>query len=315
MLRMVAALFMALTIAPPASAFRIELKDVAPDRIERQRAEAIGQIPLPGTPNISRFDDRLKDLGVSAGAAVFIRVFKAESELELWLQKGSRFELFATYPVCHWSGTLGPKITEGDKQTPEGVYTVTARQMHASARHPKALNLGFPNVLDRHLERNGSYILIHGGCGSVGCFGMTNPVIDEIFTLARDALKDGQDTIHVHSFPFRLTAENLRAHANNQWHGFWSDLRTIYDAFNATKRVPRVTVCGDRYWVEAHSDKTSGGSADLPGILTGKPHTQCSDVNRIDATAAGPGEELAPRRDEHLIARIKRMPSDARLSN
>ena len=179
----------------PATAFRIELKDVAPDRIERQRAEAVGMLPLPGTPNVAQLAERLAEKGLTAGSALFIRVFKIESELEVWMQKGERFELLATYPICHWSGTLGPKVSEGDKQSPEGVYTVTGKQLHMIGRHPRSLNLGFPNALDRQYQRTGSYILIHGGCGSVGCFAMTNPVIEEIFSLSQAALKGGQEEI------------------------------------------------------------------------------------------------------------------------
>jgi murein L,D-transpeptidase YafK len=226
------------------------LKDVAPDRIERQRAEAIGQIPFPDTPNIAQFDQRLKDKGLAAGAAMFIRVFKAESELEVWMQKGDRFELFATYPICHWSGTLGPKVSEGDKQSPEGVYTVSSKQLHMVGRHPRSLNLGFPNVLDRQFQRTGSYILIHGGCGSVGCFAMTNPVIEEIFSLSQAALKGGQEALHVHVFPFRMTEQKLRAYALHEWYDFWRNLKDIHDSFEKTRRVPKVTVCEGRYWVD-----------------------------------------------------------------
>jgi murein L,D-transpeptidase YafK len=235
----------------PAQAFRVELKDVAPDRIERQRAEAVGQIPFPGTPNIAQFEQRLKEKGLAVGSAVFIRVFKAESELEVWMQKGDRFELFATYPICHWSGTLGPKVNEGDKQSPEGVYTVPLRQLHMIGRHPRTLNLGFPNALDKQFQRTGSYILIHGGCGSVGCFAMTNPVIEEIFSLSQAALRSGnQDAIQVNVFPFRMTEPKLRAYAMHEWYDFWRNLKDVHDAFERTKRPPKVTVCEGRYWVE-----------------------------------------------------------------
>jgi murein L,D-transpeptidase YafK len=246
-----------LASADRADAFRIELKDVASDRIERQRAEAQGMLPLPGTPNIAQLEERLKEKGLVSGAPVFIRAFKAESELEVWMLKGDRSELFATYPVCHWSGTLGPKTAEGDKQTPEGVYTVTRRQVHASGRHPKALNLGFPNALDRQFQRTGSYILIHGGCGSVGCFAMTNPVIDEIHAMSLAALKNGQAAIQVHTYPFRLTEANLTAHALHPWYEFWRNLKDVYDAFEQTKRPPRVSVCDGRYWVESETEVAS----------------------------------------------------------
>ncbi len=233
-----------------AHAVVVELKDVAPDRVERQRAEAIGQIPLPGTPNIGQLKERLASKKLAVGNAIMIRIFKAESELELWMQRGDKFELFAVYPMCNWSGTLGPKVTEGDKQSPEGVYTVTSKQLHLIGRHPRSLNLGFPNALDRQFSRTGSYILIHGGCGTTGCFAMTNPVIEEIFSLSQAAIKNGQEAVQVHAFPFRMTEDRLKAHALSEWYDFWRNLKDVHDSFDRTRRPPRVSVCEGRYWVE-----------------------------------------------------------------
>jgi murein L,D-transpeptidase YafK len=234
--------------APSAAvALTVELKDVAPDRIERQRAAAEGALPLPGTPDMSAFDERLAARGIKLGAPVFIRAFKAESELELWMMKEGRYVLFATYPVCQWSGTIGPKVRESDKQTPEGFYTITRRQLHRSARHPKALNLGFPNALDKSFERTGSYLLIHGGCSSIGCFAMTDTIIEEIWRVTEAALKEGQHNIPVHSFPFRMTDENMARVPASEWKDFWANLKEGYDAFERTKYPPRVSVCEKRY--------------------------------------------------------------------
>lgn len=167
-----------------AVALSIELKDVASDRVERQRRAAEGRLPLPGTPDLANFAQRLASKGLEAGEPVFIRIFKAESELELWMRKGSRFVLLDIYPICQWSGTIGPKIREGDKQNPEGFYSVRLRQLHLRGRWPRALNLGFPNPYDRGLARTGSTFLVHGGCSSVGCFAMTNAVMEEIYALS-----------------------------------------------------------------------------------------------------------------------------------
>lgn len=270
-----------LVACAPASAFRIELKDVAPDRIERQRAEAIGQLPLPGTPNVAQMAERLADKGLAVGSAMFIRVFKAESELEVWMQKGDRFELFATYPICHWSGTLGPKVSEGDKQSPEGVYTVTQRQLHMIGRHPRSLNLGFPNALDKQFQRTGSYILIHGGCGSVGCFAMTNPVIEEIFSLAQAALKNGQDAIQVHAFPFRMTEDNMRAFALHDWYDFWRNLKDVYDNFEQTRRLARVSVCEGRYWIDTGGEREVASHGPL--AVCGKAPVEALPNSETDA--------------------------------
>ena len=235
----------------PAQAVVIELKDVASDRVERQRAEAIGLLPLPGTPNVGQLAERLAEKKMAMGNPILIRVFKASSELEVWMKSGDTFELFATYPICNWSGTLGPKLTEGDKQSPEGVYTVSAQQLHLVGRHPRSLNLGFPNALDRQMSRTGSYILIHGGCSSVGCFAMTNPVIEEVYSLALAALNKGkQDALQVHVFPFRMTEDRLQAYAINEWYDFWRNLKDVSDSFERTHVPPNITICEGRYWVE-----------------------------------------------------------------
>lgn len=244
------AMLMLAAAAPRADAVIVELKDVAADRIERQRAASQGNIPLPNTPNIAQLDQRLAEKGVKLGSELMVRIFKAKSALELWMKKGDRFVLFATYPICYWSGTLGPKVVEGDQQSPEGIYTVSEKQLHLGGRWPRSLNLGFPNTFDRAYARTGSYILVHGGCSSVGCYSMTNPVIEEIFTIVQRALKGGQDQIQVQVFPFRLTEENLRGFVLHEWYDFWRNLKDAYDSFERTKLPPRVSICERRYWVE-----------------------------------------------------------------
>jgi murein L,D-transpeptidase YafK len=247
---MAALTLVGVSLPMPARALTVELKDVAPDRIERQRAASIGQIPLPNTPNVGQFTERLAEKNMTLGSSIFVRIFKEESELEIWMQRGAKYELFATYPICHWSGTLGPKLNEGDKQSPEGIYSVTSRQLHLIGRHPRSLNLGFPNALDRSYSRTGSYILIHGGCSSVGCFAMTNPVISEIYVLSQAALAKGQGAIQIQVMPFRLTEDRLRAHALNEWYDFWRNLKDAYDSFERTHLPPQVTVCEGRYWID-----------------------------------------------------------------
>lgn len=196
---------------------------------------------------------RLREKAMSIGSPIFIRIFKAESELEVWMQKGDRFEHFATYPICYWSGRLGPKLREGDRQAPEGIYSVSAPQLHRHGRWPRALDIGFPNPLDRANKRTGSAILVHGGCSSIGCYAMTNPVMEEIFSFAEAAIDAGQDVIPIHVFPFRMTPANVAAQSAHPWSGFWSNLKEAYDMFEQTGRPPKVAVCGTRYLVQ-HPD-------------------------------------------------------------
>jgi murein L,D-transpeptidase YafK len=262
--RQVAAVCFVLGIGSLAAhAVTIELKDVAPDRVERQRAAAVGSLPLPGTPDLASFDKRLAAKGLKVGDPVFVRIFKAESELEVWMRSGDRFVLLDTYPICHWSGTIGPKIHEGDKQTPEGFYEVTRRQLHLIGRHPRSLNLGFPNAFDKVNQRTGSYILVHGGCSSVGCFAMTNSVVAEIYRLSERAIRNGHERVPVHVFPFRMTAANMAQYANSEWHSFWQNLKEGYDAFEQTRVPPHIGVCERRYLVQPAGPEEVAASTPL----------------------------------------------------
>jgi murein L,D-transpeptidase YafK len=190
---------------------------------------------------------RLTAKGVALGTSVMIRIFKVESQLEVWLENGKRYELFATYDICNWSGMLGPKQIEGDRQSPEGFYSVGADQLHRRGRWRRSLDIGYPNTFDRAHGRTGSFILVHGGCATIGCFAMTNPVMDEIYALGEAALAKGQERIHVHVFPFRMTKANLDAHANSPWSAFWANLKPGYDAFERTHNPPQVNVCANQY--------------------------------------------------------------------
>jgi murein L,D-transpeptidase YafK len=238
-----------------ASALSLDISDITELRTERKKANSDGKLPLPGTPDLKRLDERLAEQGVAHDAPIFIRVFKAESEMEVWAgDEDGNYSLFATYPICYWSGTLGPKQKEGDKQAPEGFYAVTMEQsLHKGTRWPKSLNIGYPNPFDKVNLRSGSHILIHGGCASIGCFAMTNAVSLEVFKLATDALDAGQPNIPVHVFPFRMTEANLSKYDSPQWNSFWRNLKEGHDLFERTHRPPRVSVCGTRYSFAAAS--------------------------------------------------------------
>jgi len=253
-------LALAIVTAQPARGAIQDRHAAEPDRVASRQSPDQG-IPVPSTSAADR-EQRLAQKGLSAGSAVMIRIFKAESELELWLQKDARFELFASYPICFWSGTLGPKLREGDKQAPEGLYSVGSSQLRRRGRWPRSFDIGFPNALDRAQARTGSYLLLHGGCTSTGCYAMTNPVMDEIYALGAQALRQGQDRIQVHVFPFRMTDTNLAQHVDSAWHPFWLNLKDAYDVFERTRLPPNVSVCGRRYLVR---EAARPGESDAPG--------------------------------------------------
>jgi murein L,D-transpeptidase YafK len=202
---------------------------------------------LPGTPDLAHIDQRLADLGVEMGAPVYIRIFKLEHELEIWVQKNGRFRLFATYPICLWSGRLGPKLKEGDLQAPEGFYTVDSEQLNPNSVMHRSFSLGFPNLYDQAHGRTGSFLMVHGGCASVGCYAVTHPVVDEIWRLVTAALDKGQPRFAVHAFPFRMTQTNLELRKGSKWEDFWTDLKQGYDLFERSRIPPVVSVCKGRY--------------------------------------------------------------------
>ena len=229
-------------------------------------------LPLPGTPDLAKFDERLKAQGVALGAPVFLRIFKLESELEIWMQKDGRYRKFATYPICLWSGRVGPKLREGDRQAPEGFYAVTKEELNPNSRWHRSFSLGFPNAFDRALGRTGSFIMVHGGCQSVGCFAMTNDVVDEIWRLVTAALDQGQPAFNVQVFPFRMTEKNLAARKGDKWSPFWADLKKGYDAFERTHLPPMVSVCEGRYVIsEAKPGDVPSAPAECAATASSKP--------------------------------------------
>src|SRR5690606_14637602 len=192
---------------------------------------------------------------------------------------------------CHWTGTLGPKLREGDKQSPEGFYTVGRRQMRHLGRWRNAFNIGYPNLHDKRHNRTGSYILMHGGCSSTGCFAMTQPVQQVIYHLAAAAQRRHQVNFQVHVFPFRMTEANMAAQAESPWMDFWRDLKVGYDTFEATRLPPRIGVCGQRYVVaSAAPDMRNDGQ--LRRIEPGKPEAAGFDTSRCGIPVAQPAEPM-----------------------
>lgn len=214
--------------------------------------------PLPGTPDLTRLKERLTEKGLTRGSPVFIRIFKREQDLELWMKKGDGFVLFASYPICRYSGELGPKLREGDYQAPEGFYTVGRGQLNPKSSNHRAFNLGFPNLYDAANGRTGSFLMVHGKCVSIGCYAMTDPVIDEIWDLAVAALEGGQKRFSIHIFPFRMTDAQFAILGGGPWDGFWRDLKRGYDLFEASHTPPKVSICAKRYVVEMGAYRSLG---------------------------------------------------------
>ena len=186
--------------------------------------------------------------GVAQNAPILIRTYKKEAEFEIWKQKADgRYVRFKTFPMCRWSGQLGPKMAEGDRQVPEGFYRITPGQMNPTSEYYLSFNVGYPNAYDRAHGASGGSIFVHGACSSAGCFSMTDEQIDQIYAVAREAFNGGQQAIQMQSYPFRMTAENLARYRNDPNIDFWKQLKEGADNFEVSKQDVNVGVCARHY--------------------------------------------------------------------
>jgi murein L,D-transpeptidase YafK len=183
---------------------------------------------------------------------MLVRLFKQEAELEVWKQdRSGRFTLLKTYPICRWSGDLGPKIREGDRQAPEGFYSITPAQMNPKSAYYLSFNTGFPNAFDKALGRTGSELMVHGDCSSRGCYAMTDEQIAEIYSLGRESFFGGQRAFQFQAYPFRMTPVNMAKHRNNPNMPFWKMIKEGYDHFEVTQQEPKVDFCEKKYVFDA----------------------------------------------------------------
>lgn len=186
--------------------------------------------------------------GLTPADPIFVRIYKRESELEVWKRtRNGRYALLKAYPICRWSGKLGPKKRDGDRQAPEGFYEVTAEQMNPRSQYHLSFNLGFPNPLESALGYTGDALMVHGACTSSGCYAITDDGVEEVYALAREALAAGQPSFQIQAFPFRMTPANLAAHRNDPNFAFWKNLEEGADQFDVARVPPVVGYCGGRY--------------------------------------------------------------------
>ena len=217
------------------------------------------QLPAQATNELSpALLSLLQQKNMPKHSPILVRIFKEESELEVWKQDATgHFQFLKIYPICRWSGDLGPKIHEGDRQAPEGFYTITSELMNANSNYYLAINTGFPNTFDKANDRDGSFLMIHGDCASSGCYAMTDEQIGEIYSLARNSLLGDKPSFQIQAYPFRLTPANLARHRTNPHMAFWKMLKIGNDHFEATHLEPKVEVCDRRYVFDAEHPANS----------------------------------------------------------
>ena len=211
--------------------------------------------------------NEMAKIDTTPSSPMLIRAYKKEAELEIWKMKSDgQYALLKTYPICRWSGQLGPKRTEGDMQVPEGFYAITPGQLNPNSHYYLAFNVGYPNAYDRAYGRTGGSVMVHGVCSSAGCFSMTDKQVDDIYAIGRDALRGGQREIQLQSYPFHMTAENMAKYRLDPNIDFWKELKNGSDHFEVTKTEPSVVICGKHYVFGATAKGEVSATAPCPAL-------------------------------------------------
>jgi murein L,D-transpeptidase YafK len=195
-------------------------------------------------------DEMLTAKGISTtDFEVFFRAFKKEQKFEIWAKnKGENaFKLLKVYDFCASTGMLGPKRRSGDRQMPEGFYTIDA--FNPTSNYYLSFRVSYPNASDKKFAdplNPGDNIFVHGSCITIGCIPVGDENIKEIYLLAARA-KGGEKEIPIHIFPNKMTDENYNAlksefASNATLLEFWSWLKPGFDAFEKSNAVPTITV-------------------------------------------------------------------------
>jgi len=241
----------------------------------------------------------LQQKNMPKDSPILVRLFKEESELEVWKEDTTgQYQLLKVYPICRWSGELGPKKVEGDRQAPEGFYSITPGLMNPNSNYYLAINVGFPNAYDKANGYSGGFLMIHGDCSSRGCYAMTDEQIGEIYSLAREAFLGGQKEFQIQAYPFRLTPANLARHRTNPNMAFWMMLKQGNDHFEVTHQEPKVDVCDRRYVFDAQPPENSAKP------LVFSPSGRCPTY-QVPQEIAGPALDKQ-RNDDYQIAQLTR---------
>lgn len=258
-------------------------------------------VPLPGS-----VVQGLRNMGSTPNEGMLVRIFKEESVLEVWKKTSAgTYRLFKTYEICAYSGDLGPKFKEGDRQSPEGFYTITPGLMNPRSSYYLAFNTGFPNKFDRAHGRTGSDLMVHGDCSSRGCYAMTDAGIAEIYALARETFKGGNSSFQLQIFPFRMTTTNMARHATSPHLDFWKDIKEGHDYFELTKTPPVWDVCEKQYIFNPTAAGPLDAAGPCPVSVQNPALTAKLKADEADLAAKAEAARLAAERKAAEEAALK----------
>lgn len=199
----------------------------------------------------------VKAAGFGNNFSMLINAYKAEGKLEIWLKSYSdkQYKLFRTYDFCEHSGTLGPKVIEGDKQIPEGFYYINV--FNPMSTFHLSLGVNYPNSVDLARtgkdRKPGNDIYIHGNCVTVGCIPLTDEKIKEVYVLAVEAKDNGQEKIPVNIYPFKMTDGNMKKYSAlfPTQLAFWKTLQPGYFAFEKNRNLADIKEVGGKYVIKS----------------------------------------------------------------
>jgi murein L,D-transpeptidase YafK len=214
---------------------------------------ALTLLPASASVNPDKLSPTLTPAKQSlAGRPVYLRIFKEESQVELYVLRNKRYQLVETYPICRYSGGLGPKKRENDLRSPEGFYQTDANSLNPNSRFHLSFNIGYPNPFDASHGYTGNLLMIHGGCVSEGCYAIGDNNIEELFYFINQAINHGQETVDIHIFPFKMSESNLSRHRLSEHYDFWRQLKPAFDYFEKNKMPPFIYISEGKYFIFPH---------------------------------------------------------------
>jgi len=216
----------------------------------------IGVVPAPpgssGDTNDSWTDREdlfslIEKIGGEMGDPVFLRIFKTERRLEVWMEVDGIYRFLTRYSLCYYPGVIGPKRSEDDDQVPEGFYRITAESLSPSDNRYRSIAIDYPNTYDRVHDWSGSGVTLYGSCSAAIGYGLDPGAMEEVYELVDTAISNGQSRVSLHLYPFYLSPERMEEHEGEEWYDFWENLKEGFDIFNRTRQVPWVWVEDGRY--------------------------------------------------------------------
>ena len=194
-----------------------------------------------------KLQKELNDKGYKANQPIYLRIFKDQDQLEVWVRYGTAYRLFKTYEICYFSGGLGTKTRSGDGKSREGFYTIEPKQLNPVSKYHLAINVGYPNKVEQLKGYSGDAVMIHGYCASIGCYAMTDARIEEIYTLVYKAFEGGQQKINLDIFPFHMDKAHMDFYSHQPYLSFWKTLKPGYDLFEKNHIPPDALIKGKDY--------------------------------------------------------------------